>query len=126
MAPQVALRAGDATDAAVTGDLDGTVDVVVSNPPYVPPEAVPTEPEVAEHDPDLALFGLGEDGLSVPRAVAARAADLLRPGGLFVMEHADVQGEALARHLRSRGVWRDVIDRRDALGRPRYVTAFRA
>lgn len=126
LAERVYLREGDATAPAVTGDLDGTVDVVVSNPPYVPTDAVPKEPEVARHDPAMALYGLGDDGLRVPRAIAARAAELLRPGGLFVMEHADVQGEALVAYLTSQGVWSDPEDRLDAAGRPRYVVAWRA
>ncbi|GAB4083757.1 peptide chain release factor N(5)-glutamine methyltransferase [Myceligenerans cantabricum] len=85
----VHLVKGDARTAL--RELDGAVDVVVSNPPYVPPDAVPRDPEVAEHDPAVALYGLGADGLEVPRGIAAAAARLLRPGGLFVMEHAEVQ-----------------------------------
>lgn len=60
----VVLHRGDARTALT--DLDGTVDVVVSNPPYVPPGAVPVDPEVADHDPAVALYGLGPDGLEVP------------------------------------------------------------
>ncbi|MCF4120175.1 peptide chain release factor N(5)-glutamine methyltransferase [Antribacter sp. KLBMP9083] len=89
---RVRLVRGDARTAL--RELDGTVDVVVSNPPYVPPGAVPVDPEVAEHDPAVALYGLGADGLEVPRGVTAAAARLLRPGGLYVMEHAEVQAAA--------------------------------
>lgn len=122
----VELREGDAGSPAVTGDLDGTACVVVSNPPYVPSDAVPTEPEVAEHDPAMALYGLGPDGLHVPRLVAERAAHLLRPGGWFGMEHADVQGDALVAHLRADARWSDVQDNRDHADRPRFITARRA
>ncbi|MEO6142765.1 MAG: HemK/PrmC family methyltransferase, partial [Dermatophilaceae bacterium] len=86
----VDLRLGDATLAFP--DLQGRVDVVVSNPPYIPVGSVPNDPEVRDHDPDVALYGGSSDGLRIPLAVAARAAVLLRPGGLLVMEHADVQG----------------------------------
>ena len=86
---------GDATDPGLLPALAGRVDVVVSNPPYIPPDAVPVDPEVRDHDPDLALYGGGEDGLAVPRGVLATAVRLLAPGGLLVMEHAEVQAAAL-------------------------------
>lgn len=118
----VQLRLGDAGSAF--DDLDGGVDVVVSNPPYIPDGMVPVDPEVAEHDPAVALFGGGDDGLDVPRAVIAASARLLRPGGVLVMEHADCQQsavlDALAPHL-----WEGALGRRDLADRPRFVTAVR-
>ena len=74
----VDLVEGDAR-TALTG-LEGQVDVVVTNPPYIPDDAVPVDPEVRDHDPELALYGGGEDGLGLPLAIATRAAALLRPG----------------------------------------------
>ncbi|NAZ87134.1 peptide chain release factor N(5)-glutamine methyltransferase [Kineococcus sp. T90] len=123
LAPALDLRLGDA--ATAFGDLDGAVDVVVSNPPYVPPGAVPQEVEVARHDPELALYGRGEDGLEVPRRVVASAARLLRPGGLVVVEHAEVQ-EAGARRMLAGPAWREVAGHRDLTGRPRCTSARRA
>jgi release factor glutamine methyltransferase len=120
----VDLRLGDAT--AAFPELEGVVDVVVSNPPYIPDGAVPLDPEVREHDPEVALYGRSADGLAVPLAVAARAAVLLRPGGRLVMEHADTQGATLPAGLRSTGAWRDVVDHPDLTGRPRATTAVRA
>jgi release factor glutamine methyltransferase len=99
---------------------------VVSNPPYIPVGMVPVDPEVRDHDPELALYGGSEDGLRTPLAVAARAAALLHPGGLLVMEHADSQGELLPAALRRTGTWTDVSDHRDLAGRPRATTARRA
>ncbi|WP_404349539.1 peptide chain release factor N(5)-glutamine methyltransferase [Phycicoccus jejuensis] len=119
----VDLRLGDATTAF--DDLEGTVDVVVSNPPYIPDGAVPVDPEVRDHDPALALYGRSADGLAVPLAVAARAAVLLHAGGVLVMEHADEQGESLPAALRATGEWRDVVDHRDLAGRPRTTVAVR-
>jgi release factor glutamine methyltransferase len=119
----VDLRRGDATTAF--DDLLGTVDVVVSNPPYIPDGAVPVDPEVRDHDPEVALYGRSADGLAVPLAVAARAAVLLRPGGRLVMEHADVQGETLPRALAAAGEWAEVADHPDLSGRPRATTAVR-
>jgi release factor glutamine methyltransferase len=120
----VDLRLGDATLAFC--DLEGAVDVVVSNPPYIPVGAVPNDPEVRDHDPEVALYGGSSDGLRIPLAVAARAAVLLRAGGLFVMEHADVQGVSLPTALRATGWWQDIQDHADLNGRPRAVTAVRA
>jgi len=119
----VELRLGDLADAFA--DLDGQVDIVVSNPPYIPPDAVPVDPEVRDHDPDLALYGGGEDGLDAVRAVERTARRLLRPGGLLLVEHADTQGESAPAVLRATAAWRDVTDLPDLTGRPRYVRAFR-
>ena len=104
-------------------DEDGRYDVVVSNPPYIPAAAVPNEPEAADHDPKMALYGGGEDGLALPHAAAATAARLLRSGGFFVMEHAEVQAQALARHLENAGSWLDVRGHEDLNGRPRATSA---
>ena len=126
----VRLMAADATADPVTvpdlADLVGRVDVVVSNPPYIPVGTVPLEPEVSEHDPEIALYGGSADGLAIPLAVAAAAAALLRPGGVLVMEHADSQGESLPRALSATGAWLDSTDHADLAGRPRTTTARRA
>lgn len=123
---RVELRAGDAVGAAddLLADLVGTVDVVVANPPYIPPGAEPVEPEVRDHDPALALYGGGADGLAVPRGVVVTAAALLRPGGLFVMEHGDRQGPA-TRALLANGPWRGVVTHQDLAGRDRALAARR-
>jgi len=124
---RVDLRAGDAVRCHehLLADLAGAVDVVVANPPYIPPDAEPTEPEVRDHDPALALYGGGDDGLAVPRGVVAAAAGLLRPGGLLVMEHADVQG-AGGRRLAAPPTWSQVHTQRDLAGRDRALVARRA
>jgi release factor glutamine methyltransferase len=115
---------GDMTDPALLTDLDGTVDLVVSNPPYVPDGArVPRE--VADHDPPLALWG-GPDGLDVVRGLLVTAARLLRPGGWLGIEHADQQGSALPALVRAHGGFTEVGDHPDLAGRPRFTTARRA
>lgn len=119
----VELRLGDATVAFP--ELVGAVDVVVSNPPYIPAGMEPVDPEVRDHDPSVALFGGGDDGLVIPLAVARRAAVLLRPGGVLIMEHADSQGETLPAALRHTGEWRAVRDERDLNDRPRATVAVR-
>lgn len=119
----VDLRLGRAEDAFA--DLEGRVDVVLSNPPYIPPGMVPVDPEVRDHDPEMALYGGGSDGLAIPLAVADRAADLLRPGGVLLMEHADTQGSALRAALAARRAWEQVSDHPDLAGLPRVVRAVR-
>ncbi|UZN04448.1 peptide chain release factor N(5)-glutamine methyltransferase [Cellulomonas sp. S1-8] len=116
---------GDVRDPALLAELDGTVDVVVSNPPYIPPDAVPLDPEVRDHDPDVALYGGGADGLDVPRAVIAAAARLLVPGGLLVMEHAEVQDAAARAAASATGAFADVRTVADLTGRPRTLVARR-
>jgi release factor glutamine methyltransferase len=120
----VDVVAGDMTDPALLRELEGSVDVIVSNPPYVPDGArVPQE--VADHDPPLALWG-GPDGLDVVRGLLVTAARLLRPGGALGIEHADQQGAALPALVRASGGWTDVADHRDLADRPRFTTARRA
>ena len=118
----VDLRLGDMADAFP--DLDGAVDVVVSNPPYIPVDAVVRDPEVAAHDPALALWS-GADGLDAVRVVERVAARLLRAGGTVVVEHADLQGESAPAVFAGTGRWTDVADHRDLAGRDRYLTARR-
>jgi release factor glutamine methyltransferase len=104
-------------------ELDGAVDVVISNPPYVAEtERHLPDPEVIDHDPHLALFA-GEDGLDVVREVERAARRLLRPGGLLVVEHSDRQGESAPDVLEQAGGWAEVQDHQDLTGRDRYVTA---
>lgn len=119
----VTLVAGDATDATVLAELDGTVDLVLTNPPYVPVGAT-VPPEVADHDPAAALWG-GPDGLDVVRRLVVRAAALLRPGGRLGIEHADTQGTAVPRLLADHGAFTDVTDHPDLAARPRFTTATR-
>ena len=101
-------------------DLDGQVDLVISNPPYVPfSSAGRMEPEVLDHDPHVALFA-DDDGLAVVREVEQTARRLLRPGGLVVVEHDDSHGVTAPAVF---GDWADVTDHEDLTGRPRFVTA---
>ena len=71
-------------------------------PAHIPAGSVPLDPEVRDHDPELALYGGSEDGLATPVAVARTAAGLLRSGGLLLMEHADSQGHSCLRRCAAR------------------------
>lgn len=103
--------------------LDGTVAVVISNPPYIPLAAIPRDPEVRLFDPEHALYG-GEDGLDVVRQVSQTARRLLHPGGTLVLEHGELQAAAIAGILAADG-WRAVATHPDLLGRDRATTALR-
>ncbi|MBA8795552.1 release factor glutamine methyltransferase [Friedmanniella endophytica] len=119
----VDLRIGDLADAFP--ELDGTVDVVTANPPYIPLEAWESVAvEARDHDPALALFS-GPDGLDAIRVVARVAARLLRPGGVVGCEHADVQGRSAPAVFARTGDFTDVRDHRDLNDRPRWTTARR-
>ena len=117
----VELRLGAMQE--VVSDLVGSLDVVISNPPYIPNAAIPIDPEVRNYDPELALYG-GEDGLDVIRDISGIAAALLRPGGLLVLEHADGQSDDIRELLLTDG-WLNVSAFQDATMRYRTITAIR-
>lgn len=119
----VHLVHGDMREAF--GELNGSCDAVVSNPPYIPANAVPREVEAREHDPHMALYGGGEDGMIMPRAAEATAARLLRPGGLFVMEHAEVQAAQMSAMFEASGAWSNIQTHLDLTGRDRSTSAIR-
>ena len=116
------LDIADATQMPTLSQLDGTIDIVLTNPPYVPLADIPEQPEVRDYDPDLALYGGSADGTLIPERIIARAAKLLCAGGLMVMEHDITQGERLAAFARTCG-FVDVTVHNDYTGRPRYLTA---
>lgn len=117
----IRVVAGDATDPAVLAELDGTVDLVLCNPPYVP-AGTPVPPEVAGFDPYPAVFS-GTDGLDVIRGLVPRVAGLLRPGGWFGVEHDDTQDAAVPALLAGDGRYHEIEDHPDLAGRPRFTTA---
>lgn len=118
---RVRLVVADLADALP--ELDATVDVVASNPPYIPEGAVPRDPEVRLFDPPAALYG-GADGLDAVHALTATARRLLRPGGTLVIEHGELQGAAIAAIVRAAG-FTAIATHRDLLGRDRATTAHR-
>jgi release factor glutamine methyltransferase len=126
-AGRVLLHAGDFTTPdprAGLGELAGlagAVDLVVSNPPYIPFGSI-VPPEVAEYDPPAALWSGGE-GLDAVRAVERAARWLLRPGGLVAVEHADVQGAAVFWIFAEEAGWRDTTNHKDLARKDRFVTA---
>ncbi|WP_432939498.1 peptide chain release factor N(5)-glutamine methyltransferase [Kribbella sp. CA-253562] len=106
-------------------ELDGQVDAVIANPPYIPLTAWESvTAEVRDHDPALALWS-GDDGLDEIKVVAATAARLLKPGGWFGCEHADVQGESAPAVFAATGQFTEVRDQLDLAGRHRFATGRR-
>jgi len=120
-APEATLVQGDLADAFP--ELNGKVDVLISNPPYIPDAMIPIYPEVHLHDPSIALYG-GSDGLDLVRNVEATARRLLREGGALVIEHADMQGDAIRELILSLG-WRHCATHKDLSGRDRATSAIR-
>lgn len=112
-----------ADDPGLLAELNGRVDMVVANPPYVPDDSV-LDPEVTQHDPPQAVFG-GPDGLAVIAPVVRLAGRLLRPGAVVGVEHDDTTSASTVELFYRTGVFDDVQARQDLTGRPRYVTARR-
>ncbi|MCG7415390.1 peptide chain release factor N(5)-glutamine methyltransferase [Microbacterium aurum] len=121
IAPHARLAFIDLAEAF--GELDGTVSVLVSNPPYVPDAAIPRDPEVRFWDPPAALYG-GADGLDVVRTLSRVGLRLLRPGGTLVIEHGEWQGEPIRELLAADG-WRATATHPDLTTRDRATTGIR-
>ena len=119
----VELIRADVTAPGLLPELDGGVDLVVANPPYIPDGAT-LEPEVAEHDPPHALFG-GPDGMAVIDAIVELAARWLRDGGRCAVEHDDTTSARTVDAFTRAGRFGDITARHDLTGRPRFVTATR-
>lgn len=116
--------AGDMAEALP--QLNGQVDLVISNPPYLPAAHADELPaDVVDFDPHEALFG-GDDGLEVIRKIVPIAARLLRPGGWLIVEHDDTQGHSAAEIIKASAAFSHVEDHPDLTGRPRFVTAVRS
>jgi release factor glutamine methyltransferase len=119
----VELVRADVTTPGLLPELEGRVDLVVANPPYVPDHLI-VEPEVAQHDPHHAVFG-GPDGMAVIAPIVRLAGRWLCPGGLFAVEHDDTTSSQTVELVNSTGLFEDIQSRQDLAGRPRFVTARR-
>lgn len=117
----VLLVLADVTNPQLLPELNGVVDMVVANPPYIPSGAQ-LEPEVAQHDPTHALFG-GPDGMSVIKPIVSHAARWLKAGGWLAVEHDDTTSAATVQTIAEAVIFDEVTAHRDLTGRPRFVTA---
>ena len=122
LAPEVEITHGSLQSFA-SGVEPESLDLIVSNPPYVPDAEIPNDPEVQNYDPRLALYG-GEDGLDLIRVIAEAASRALRPGGVVMLEHSNLQGAAVRDVLESHG-FRTVSTEQDLVGRDRFTQGYR-
>lgn len=119
----VEFRSGDAL--APLADLAGSVDVLVSNPPYIAFAEVSELPaSVRDWEPPQAL-ACPDDGLAVTRSIVAGAGSLLRPGGLLAFETDSRRARAVAELVEQSGSFDEVRVLCDLTGRERYVFACR-
>lgn len=110
----------DVTSPSTLAYLDGDVDMLLCNPPYVPDAtAVPFE---VRADPHVAVFG-GNDGLDVIRPVVGRAGQLLKPGGWLGLEHDESHAAKVRAILAASGRFEGVKLREDLAGRQRFTVA---
>lgn len=116
------LEIGDATSLTTLTQLDGTVDMVITNPPYVPEADIPEQHEVRDWDPELALYGGSADGTLIPERIIERAYRLLKAGGVLVMEHDISQGDRLVAYAQATG-FTSASTGQDWTGRDRYLFA---
>ncbi|MEY8437757.1 HemK/PrmC family methyltransferase [Atopobiaceae bacterium 24-176] len=121
---RVAVAQGDLF-SALPPELRGTLDVLVSNPPYIPSAVVPTLPqEVVGFEPGLALDG-GEDGLDLFRRLLDGAPEWLAPGAMLCVELFEESLDQAAELVRAQGGWASVEVRQDLAGRPRVLVCVR-
>jgi release factor glutamine methyltransferase len=119
----VEIVVGDVTDPMVPAlSLNGTVDLLLCNPPYVP-DGTPVPDEVL-HDPRAAVFG-GPDGLGVIAPVVTRSVSLVKAAGWVAIEHDDTHAAAVSELLVATNSFTDVELHHDLAGRPRFTTAHR-
>ncbi|MCB2154553.1 peptide chain release factor N(5)-glutamine methyltransferase [bacterium] len=105
---------------------DGALHLLVSNPPYIPEDQIPTlPPEVKDHDPMAALLGPGSDGLDCVREMLDQAKGCLAPGAWVVLEIGEDQEEPVLAVFEKAGIFTDARVERDLAGQPRYAMARR-
>ncbi|WP_066905074.1 peptide chain release factor N(5)-glutamine methyltransferase [Millisia brevis] len=120
----ITVHRADVTGPDLLTELSGRVDVVVTNPPYVPSGAV-LEPEVRDHDPHRALFA-DVDGLAVIATMVEPIRRLLVPGGRALIEHDDSHAAGVEALFDARSGFERTEGRTDLAGRDRFVVTRRA
>lgn len=113
---------GDATNVNLTeiAAIKGLVDVVITNPPYVPENQPVKQVEARDYDPKMALYGGSKDGLLIPQQIMKASFEYLRNGGIMIMEHDITQGKALADYAKNVGFSSAKV-KNDLTNRARFV-----
>ena len=126
VAGRVDLVQADVLDGLDGAAGTGAVDLIVSNPPYVPDRDRETlQPEVRDHEPPISLFA-GEDGLAIIRRLIDQSSCRLKTGGLLIFEFGIGQADAV-RELISQRPGLEVLDvKQDLQGIPRTAVARRS
>ncbi|MEN9521444.1 MAG: hypothetical protein RLZZ381_4032 [Cyanobacteriota bacterium] len=107
------------------GSLQGQITGMISNPPYIPSSQIAQlQPEVANHEPRLALDG-GEDGLNDIRYLIKTAPEYLVSGGIWLIELMIGQADLVVALLKQHGEYKDLKVFRDLAGIERFVLAYR-
>lgn len=102
--------------------LDGVkCDLIIANPPYIP-DGQELPKDVAEHEPEVALYG-GPDGMELPRRFINAAARILKSGGFLAIEHHESQPAEIATAMASS--FTEIKLHHDLNGRPRFTTGIR-
>lgn len=118
---EVRFLEADLTAPEASGPVPDRLDLLVSNPPYIPDDEADTLPDVVrEYDPDVALFA-GDDPLRFYRALAGWARVLCAPEGAFVFEIHPAYAEEVAALLQEGKDLAPVRVEDDLSGRPRVV-----
>ncbi len=113
-------------ETSLLDGIDGTFDLIIANPPYVPERDAPgLAPEVLAHEPHMALFS-GPDGLREVRAIVGLTGARLAPGGSLVMEIGVGQWPEVRAALADAGLSTQARVRQDLQGIARAVVATRS
>lgn len=105
--------------------LRGQINGIISNPPYIPTSLIPQlQPEVAHHEPHLALDG-GVDGLDCIRHLINQAPDYLKPGGILLFEMMAGQAAEVTELLNRQGSYQKISIHPDLAGIERFALAYR-
>ncbi|MVP02589.1 peptide chain release factor N(5)-glutamine methyltransferase [Paenibacillus lutrae] len=124
VAERIAFYDGDLLQPCIDRGL--AIDILVSNPPYIPAGDAPgLQPEVRDYEPHLALFG-GDDGLDLYRRLCGQIPMLAKQPKLVGLEVGIYQAGAVADMLRAAGDWSEIRFVKDLAGIDRHVLAIGA
>ncbi len=119
---RVHLLKGSLFDPLAEQSLLGSVDFIVSNPPYIPSVRIPElAPEITKFEPIETIDG-GPNGLSVIEPILNKAPSFLKDGGYLVMEIDPEEVEQIREMANSSGGWKDIKIKKDLGGRDRIIT----